>query len=104
MKDPSAFDWIVAISGRGSLCLSTTTRNRLRTITLPWETWRSIIAVLLRAKGLPHMLDRADALEQQLEQRAPDQAIVTLHLTDDLFLRSYNWARWQLGFPLSVEG
>jgi hypothetical protein len=32
-----------------------------------------------------------------------DQAMVTLHLTDDLFLRSYTWARWQLGIPLPVE-
>jgi hypothetical protein len=68
-------------------------------ITLPWEIWRSVIGVL-REKGLPSMLEHADALEQQLEQHAPDQVTVTLHLTDDVFLRSYNWARWQLGIPL----
>jgi hypothetical protein len=28
---------------------------------------------------------------------------VTLHLTDDQFLRSYNWARWQLGITQPVE-
>jgi hypothetical protein len=28
---------------------------------------------------------------------------VRLSLTDDVFLRSYNWARWQLGILLPVE-
>jgi hypothetical protein len=71
-------------------------------IRLPWETWRAVIDVL-RAKGLPYMLEHADLLEQQLEQHAPDQAMVTLHLTDDLFLRSFNWARWQLEIPLPPD-
>jgi hypothetical protein len=71
-------------------------------VALPWETWRAVIAVL-RAKALPHMLNHADELEQQLEQHPPDQVTVTLHLTDDLFLRSYNWARWQLGIPLPPD-
>jgi hypothetical protein len=71
-------------------------------ITLPWETWRAVIAVL-REKGLPYMLEHADELEEALEQHASDQAMVTLHLTDDLFLRSFNWARWQLKIPLPVE-
>jgi hypothetical protein len=50
------------------------------------------------------MVAHADELEQQLERHAPGQAMVTLHLTDDLFLRSYNWARWQLGIPLPPMG
>jgi hypothetical protein len=33
-----------------------------------------------------------------------DQAMAPLHLTEDRFLRSYNWARLQLGIPLPVEG
>lgn len=74
----------------------------MRTITLPWEDWRAIIAAL-RAKGLPYMLEHADRLEQQLDQHPPDQATVALNLTEDLFLRSFNWARWQLGIPLPVE-
>ena len=45
----------------------------------------------------------ADRLRQPLAQHAPDQATVTLDLTDDLFLRSFTWARWQLGMPLPVE-
>jgi hypothetical protein len=49
------------------------------------------------------MREHAIQLEQQLEQHPPDQATVTLHFTDDLFLRSSNWARWQLGIPLPVE-
>jgi hypothetical protein len=28
---------------------------------------------------------------------------MTLDLTDDVFLRSSTWARWQLGIPLPVE-
>jgi hypothetical protein len=49
------------------------------------------------------MLEHADLLEQQLEEHPTDQAPVTLHLTDDVFLRSSNWARWQLGIPLPVD-
>jgi hypothetical protein len=64
----------------------------MRTITLSWETWCAIIAAL-RKKGLPHMLDHAERLEQQLEQHSPDRATVTLSLTHNVFLRSFNWAR-----------
>ena len=74
----------------------------MRTIELPWETWRAVIAAL-REKALPSMLEHADALEQQLEQHGPGEPTVRLSLTDDVFLRSYNWARVQLGIPLPVE-
>jgi hypothetical protein len=74
----------------------------MKTIELPWETWRAVIAVL-RAKGLPYMLEHADNLEQQLEQHGPEESTVRLSLTDDVFLRSYNWARVQLGIPLTVD-
>ena len=57
------------------------------------EDWQAVIGVL-REKALPYMLEHADRLEQQLEQHAPDQATVTLSLTDDVFLRSSNGARW----------
>ncbi len=63
----------------------------MRTIELPWETWRAVIAVL-REKALPYMLDHADHIERQLEQHGPGEATVRLSLTDDVFLRSYNWA------------
>jgi hypothetical protein len=29
---------------------------------------------------------------------------VRLSLIDDVFLRSYDWARWQLGIPLPADG
>jgi hypothetical protein len=74
----------------------------MRTITLPWKTWRAVIAAL-REKGLPYMREHADHLERQLEQHGPDEATVRLSLTDDVFLRSYNWARVQLGIPLPVD-
>jgi hypothetical protein len=68
----------------------------------PWEDWRAVIAVL-RASGLPSKRDHADQLERKLEQHGPAEATVTLHLTDDVFLRSSTWARWQLGIPLPPE-
>jgi hypothetical protein len=30
--------------------------------------------------------------------------MVTFHFTDDIFLRSSTWARWQLGIPLPQDG
>jgi hypothetical protein len=68
---------------------------------LSWGTWCAAIDVLYK-KGLPSMLEHAEALEQR-DQHPPDQATVTLHLTNDVFLRSYNWARVQLGRPLPVD-
>ncbi len=71
----------------------------MRTIELSWETWRDIIAALYDT-GLPYMREHADSLEQQLEQHAADEVLVRLSLTDDVYLRSYNWARVELGVPL----
>jgi len=70
-------------------------------IKLSWEDGRAIIDVL-RAKGLPAMLQHSDHLERLLDQHAPGEATVRLSLTDDVYLRSYTWARWQLGIPLHV--
>jgi hypothetical protein len=50
------------------------------------------------------MLEHANVIEEQLEGNGPDEPVVRLSLTDDVFLRSYNWARWQLGIPLPVDG
>ena len=74
----------------------------MRTIELPWETWRAIIAAL-RARGLPYMVEHAASLEQQLEQHPPDQPTVRLSLTDDVYLRSFNWARLELSILLPAE-
>ena len=70
----------------------------MNAVELPFETWRAVIDAL-RAKGLPYMREHADQLEQKLDQHPPD-AVVTLSLTDDVYLRSYNWARVELGIPL----
>jgi hypothetical protein len=67
-------------------------------ITLSWEDWRAVIAVM-RAHGLPER-EHVCHVEHVLEQHAPDEAMVTLSLTDDVYLRSYNWARLRLGIPL----
>ena len=71
----------------------------MRVIELSWEDWRGIIDAL-RAKGLPYMREHADFLERQLDQHAPDRPTVRLTLTDDVYLRSFNWARLELGIPL----
>ena len=68
-------------------------------ITLSWEDWRAVIAVL-RTKELPYVREHADHIERLLERHGPDEAMVTLHLTDDVYLRSYNGARLALGIPL----
>ena len=49
------------------------------------------------------MLDHADQLERQPEQHGPDEATVRLSLTDDVFVRSFYWARVQLGIPLPPD-
>ena len=73
----------------------------MNAIELPWETWWAVIAVL-REKALPYMLEHASVIEEQLERHGPDESTVRLSLTDDIYLRSYNWAGVQLGIPLPV--
>ncbi len=74
----------------------------MNVITRPWETWRVVVA-MLREKGLPSMLEQATVIEEQLARHGPDKSTVRLSLTDDVFLRSDTWARWQLGIPLPPE-
>ena len=71
----------------------------MRTIAHSWEAWRRIRAVL-RAQALPSMLEHADLLQRQLAPHPPGQAVATLHLTDDVVLRSDTWAWLELGIPL----
>ena len=71
----------------------------MTTITVSWEQWRAIID-LLREKGLRYMLDHATRIGQQLDQHAPDETVVSLILNDDVYLRSFTWARLQLDIPL----
>jgi hypothetical protein len=70
----------------------------MNAVELPFATWRAVIDAL-RAKGLPSMLEHADQLERKLDEQPPD-AVVRLSLTNDVSLRSYNWARVRLGIPL----
>jgi hypothetical protein len=74
----------------------------MNAVTLSWETWRAVIAAM-REHGLPYELEHADHIERLLERHAPDEAVVTLSLTDDVYLRSYNWARLRLGIPLATD-
>jgi hypothetical protein len=71
----------------------------MNAVTRSWEDGRAVIDVL-HAKGVPARLQPADHLERLLDQHAPGEATVRLSLTDDVYLRSYTWARWQLGIPL----
>ena len=71
-------------------------------ITLSWEDWRTVIAVL-RAKALPYMREHADHIERVLERHGPDEPMVTLSLTDVVYLRSYNAARLELGIALPPQ-
>jgi hypothetical protein len=64
----------------------------VRRIELTWDDYRAVIAVL-REKALTYMLEHANYIEQRLEQHGPDEAVVILSMTDDVFLRSSNWAR-----------
>ena len=43
----------------------------MQAVELPWETWRTVIAVL-REKAPPHMQEHANLIEEQLERHAPD--------------------------------
>ena len=55
---------------------------------------------MLREEALPYVLEHANVVEERLERHGPDEPVVTLSLTDDVYLRSYNWARLRLGLPL----
>jgi hypothetical protein len=68
-------------------------------ITLSWEDWLAVIAVL-REKALPYMLEHANVIEEQLERHGPNEPMVRLNLADDVFLRSYNWVQLRQGIPL----
>ena len=74
----------------------------MHAFTRSWEDWRAVIAAL-REQGLPYMLEHATVIEAQLERHGPDEPMVRLSLTDDVFLRSFNWAHLQLEIPLPVE-
>ena len=68
--------------------------------TLPFETWRSVVAVL-RADGCPPwMRKHADRIERLLDALGPVEVEVALFLDDDMYFRSYNTARLELGIPL----
>ncbi len=49
------------------------------------------------------MLTHTDHIERVLEEHGPDEAPVNPSLTDDIYLRSSYWARWQLRVPLPAE-
>jgi hypothetical protein len=73
------------------------------TIMLPFETWRAVIDEL-RAEGLPPwMREHADRVERMLDEHGPGEEVVSLSLSDDIYLRSYNHARLKLGIPLPPD-
>ena len=54
----------------------------MKTITLPWETWRAVIDFLCGTE-LSYAHDHADVIEGKLDQGAADQPLVRLAFTDD---------------------
>jgi len=64
---------------------------------------RRPVIVVLRASDISSMLDHANLIEGQLETHGPGESEVTPSLTDDVFHRSSNWARGQLGIPLPPD-
>ena len=90
---------IEALAGSGADQGHDLDSQLMRRVALTSEDWRAVIAVL-RAKRSAYMLEQADHIERLLlEQHGPDESPVALSLTDDIYLRSYNCARWQLGIP-----
>ena len=71
----------------------------MRTLEFPWETWRAIID-FLRATEMPDYHEHADILEGKLDQTPADQPLVLMSLSDDIYLRSVNFACWRLGIRL----
>jgi hypothetical protein len=61
----------------------------VRKIELSRKVWRAFIAEP-GAKALPFMLEHADHIERLPEQLGPEETLVRLSLTDDVFLRPYN--------------
>ncbi len=52
---------------------------------------------------VPSIREHAYLIKRLLEQHGLGESTVQLSLTDDVFLRSYNWARLQLGIPLPAD-
>ena len=67
---------------------------------MPFATWRSVIDAL-RAEALPpYMAEHATRLKRALDEHGSSEPEVALSLSDDVYLRSSNHARLELGIPL----
>jgi hypothetical protein len=51
---------------------------------------------------LPYTLEHAAQIELQIETHSPGEAMITLGLADDVYLRSYTRARAHPGISLPV--
>jgi hypothetical protein len=69
-------------------------------ITLSFEAWRAVVDELRRDGLPPWMRDHAHRIERMLDEHGPGEEVVSLGLSDDVYLRSYNHARLVLGIPL----
>jgi hypothetical protein len=50
------------------------------------------------------MREHANVIEELLERHGPGESTARLRLTDDVFLRSSNGARWQPRIAPPMEG
>jgi hypothetical protein len=65
----------------------------------PFETWRAVVT-RLRHSELPYDHEAAQWIEQNLDQTPADQYDVTLHIPDEIYLRSVYGAELALGIKL----
>ena len=75
----------------------------MRTITLPWETWRAVIA-MLRGTELSYAHDHADVIEGKLDQGTADQSLVHLAFTDAVSYRASRSRQSPYEFRRGADG
>jgi hypothetical protein len=69
----------------------------------PWHTWLDVIAVL-RESAVAHQREHADLIQARLDETPADVAEPSLSLSDDVVLRSVNYAAVRLGLHLPDRG
>jgi hypothetical protein len=50
------------------------------------------------------MREHVDCIEQQLDEHAANESLVSLSLPDEIYLRSFTWAREELGCTPATDG
>jgi hypothetical protein len=69
----------------------------------PWQTWLNVLA-LLRGSAEAYNRQHADLIQTRLDETPADVAEPCLSLSDDVVLRSVNYAAVRLGLRLPDRG